>query len=202
VTVVKSTGVPDAVVIVEEPKFIVRVSVPDPKKLALAFVSLQVILKLFVLKVPCVTATKAFVSVFELPKTVNASPSPKVIPEPVTTTLENVFPAVVSVPLPVNVNAIDAPLNVMPATSVTLPATVIAALCVSVPVNPVQLIDNAPVLPAEMVTVEAPDAASKKTASAVVGTAAPPPPPDVVDHLVPAVPSHAAVPPTQYLSAI
>ena len=56
----------------------------------------------------------------------------------------------------------------------------------------------APVLPAAMVQVPV-DRLSKKTSSAVVGTLAPPAPPDVVAHLVPAVPSQDAVPPTQYL---
>jgi hypothetical protein len=75
------------------------------------------------------------------------------------------------------------------------------ALPANVPVNPVQLMDLAPVLPLEMVQVPE-DRFVKNTSSALVGTLAPPPPPDVVDHLVPAVPSQFAVPPTQYLSAI
>ena len=83
-----------------------------------------------------------------------------------------------------------------------LPATEIAAVPVIVPVNPVQLIDLAPVLPVAIVQVTAPEAASKNTSSADVGTDAPPPAPDVVAHLVPAVPSQLAVPPTQYLFAI
>jgi hypothetical protein len=79
---------------------------------------------------------------------------------------------------------------------VTLPATVIAAVPVIVPVKPVQSMLAAPVLPAEIVQVPV-DRFVKKTASAVVGTEAPPAPPEVVAHLVPAVPSQAAVPPTQ-----
>jgi hypothetical protein len=75
-------------------------------------------------------------------------------------------------------------------------ATEISAVPVIVPVCPVQLILNAPVLPVEIVQVPV-DAAVKNTASAKLGTDAPPAPPEVVDHLVPAVPSHAAVPPTQ-----
>jgi hypothetical protein len=82
-----------------------------------------------------------------------------------------------------------------------LPATEIAAVPVIVPVNPVQLIDLAPVFPAAIVTVPV-ELELKKTSSAVVGTEAPPAPPDVADHLVPAVPSQFAVPPTQYLSAM
>jgi hypothetical protein len=72
---------------------------------------------------------------------------------------------------------------------------------VIVPVNPVQLMDLAPVLPTAIVQVPV-DRFVKNTSSADVGTEAPPPPPDEVDHLVPAVPSQLAVPPTQYLSAI
>jgi hypothetical protein len=68
-------------------------------------------------------------------------------------------------------------------------------------VNPVQLMDLAPVLPVLMVQVPV-EAASKNTSSAEVGTLAPPSPPEPVAHLVPAVPSHAAVPPTQNLDAI
>ena len=65
-----------------------------------------------------------------------------------------------------------------------------------VPVNPVQ-VKSKQVAVAEIVTVTAPDAASKNTLSALVGTACPPAPPDVSAHLVPAVASHEAVPPTQ-----
>jgi hypothetical protein len=90
---------------------------------------------------------------------------------------------------------------VIPAASVTLPETVIAAEPAMVPVNPVQVMDFAPVLPAAIVTVPEDDA-SKNTSSADVGTDAPPAPPDVAAHLVPTVPSHEAVPPTQYLFAI
>lgn len=67
----------------------------------------------------------------------------------------------------------------------------------SVPAKLVQLIDLAPVLPEEIVTVPLPLLPSKNTSSAAVGMAEPPPPPEVVLHFVPAVPSHAAVPPTQ-----
>lgn len=84
----------------------------------------------------------------------------------------------------------------MPATSVTLPATVIAAVPVIVPVKPVQFMLFAPVLPVEIVQVPV-DRFVKNTSSAVVGTDAPPAPPEVVAHLVPAVPSQDAEPPTQ-----
>jgi len=125
-----------------------------------------------------------------------ASPSVTVIPEPFTVKAPIVFPAVVSVAVAFSVS-VPLYVTVIPATSVTLPDTVIAAVPARVPVNPVQLMDNAPVLPVEMVTVLAPDSAVKNTASADVGTLAPPAPPSVVAHLVPAVPSQAAVPPTQ-----
>jgi hypothetical protein len=78
---------------------------------------------------------------------------------------------------------------------------VMAAVPANVPVNPVQLMDLAPVFPLEMVQVPE-EVASKKTSSALVGTAAPPAPPTVSAHFVPAVPSHAAVPPRQKRSAI
>ena len=83
----------------------------------------------------------------------------------------------------------------------TLPDTVIPELPAKVPVNPVQLIDLAPVLPDEIVQVPV-ERFVKNTSSALVGTEAPPAPPDVVAHLVPAVPSQFAVPPTQKRSAI
>jgi hypothetical protein len=57
-------------------------------------------------------------------------------------------------------------------------------------------------VPEPIVTVLAPEAALKKTISAAVGTETPPAPPEVADHLVPAVASHVAFPPTQYLLAI
>jgi hypothetical protein len=74
-----------------------------------------------------------------------------------------------------------------------------AALPAIVPVKPVQFMDFAPVFPVEMVQVPV-DRFVKNTSSALVGTDAPPAPPDVVAHLVPAVPSQFAVPPTQNLS--
>jgi hypothetical protein len=126
---------------------------------------------------------------------VSAPPRVTVIPEPFTVTGPRVFPAVVNVPVPVIVNP---PVYeyVCPATKVTLPATVIVLLPVNVPVNPVKLID---LIEGRVVTVHviAPDAASKNTSSAEVGTAAPPAPPEVVDHLVKAPLSQKSVPPTQ-----
>ena len=74
---------------------------------------------------------------------------------------------------------------------------VVLELCVNVPVNPVKFKERQTTLTDVFVTVTAPDAPSKNTSSAAVGTAAPPPPPDVVAHLVPAVESQLAVPPTQ-----
>jgi hypothetical protein len=72
---------------------------------------------------------------------------------------------------------------------------------VSCPVNPVHVTDLAMAVP-RIATVLPPEFASKNTSSDDVGTAAPPAPPDVVDHLVPAVPSQFAAPPTQYLFAM
>jgi hypothetical protein len=117
------------------------------------------------------------------------------MPAPSTVTPLNVLPAVVRVAVPVNV-IVPVWVYVMPADRVTLPATEIAAVPVIVPAKPVQLIDFAPVLPAAMVTVPV-ERFVKNTSSADVGTDAPPAPPDVVAHLVPAVPSQDAVPPTQ-----
>lgn len=70
-----------------------------------------------------------------------------------------------------------------------------------VPVKPVVLSERHN-LTVDTDTATAPEAASKNTSSAEVGTAAPPAPPEVVAHFVPAVASHAAEPPTQYRSEI
>jgi hypothetical protein len=67
-----------------------------------------------------------------------------------------------------------------------------------VPVNPAKVMLRQAA--EEIVQVTAPDAPSKNTSSEDVGTAWPPAPPEVNAHLVPAVPSQFAVPPTQYLS--
>jgi hypothetical protein len=144
--------------------------------------------KLLRLSVPCVSVT-------DLGVLVSASPKVTVMPEPFTVTLLKVLPDVVIVPVPVRV-MLPVWLYVIAETSVTLPATVIAAVPVRVPANPVQLMLRAPVLPVAIVQVPV-EAASKNTSSAVVGTEAPPAPPDVAAHLVPAVPSQLAVPPTQ-----
>jgi hypothetical protein len=87
----------------------------------------------------------------------------------------------------------------MPADMVSDPKIVKDPDPANVPVNPVKVM----FLQIAEETVQVPvEAASKKTSSALVGTVSPPGPPDVADHLVPAVPSQFAVPPTQYLSAI
>lgn len=171
------------------PKLIVRVLKLEELKIA-APVSVTSLLA--VVNVPCVTV--------KVPEAVNGSPSVTVMPEPFTVTAPRVLPALVSVPVPANVS-VPVYVYVMPATSVTLPDTVMAAVPANVPVNPVQVMDCAPVFPVEMVQVPV-DRFVKNTASADVGTLAPPAPPDVVAHLVPAVPSQFAVPPTQYLSAM
>ena len=168
-------------VTVELPRLIVRV-------LLLFDDSVEVVTeKLLVVKVPWVTRTTVVV--------VNAPPKVTVTPAPFISKASSVFPAVVTVPVPATVR-VPIYATVIPATNVTLPETVSAALPASVPVNPVQLIDFAPVLPAAIVTTPE-DALEKKTSSADVGTDCPPAPPLVKDHLVPAVPSQEAVPPTQ-----
>jgi hypothetical protein len=174
-------------VIVLLPRLIVRVL------LAVDNMAEAVTLKLFVVNVPSLTVI--------LVEQVKASPSVTVMPVVLITTDPKVLPALVRVPVPAKVNE---PLyvNVIAATRVTLPDTVIAVEPAKVPVNPVQLIDLAPVFPAEIVQVTTPDAALKNTSSADVGTAWPPAPPEVNAHLVPAVPSHEAVPPTQKRFAI
>lgn len=121
------------------------------------------------------------------------------MPLPLIVTAPSILPALVRVPVPARVS-VPLYVTVIPAAKVTLPDTVMAVLPAKVPVNPVQLMDLAPVLPVAMVQVPV-DRLVKNTSSADVGTLAPPAPPDVVDHLVPAVPSQFAVPPTQYLSA-
>src|SRR5690349_15583036 len=86
----------------------------------------------------------------------------------------------------------------LPAPAVASPIVmVVAAACVIVPVKPVQLSDRQTSVVVPEVVILPVEAASKKTSSAAVGTAAPPAPPEVVAHLVPAVASHVAVPPTQ-----
>ena len=187
VPILKHVPVPDRVIILL-PKLIVLVFVLFERKFT-AFIAL-----LAVVSVPKV-------KVKEPEAILRVSPSVTVIPLPFIVRLpQGVFPAVVSVPVPFRVS-VPLYVTVIPATSVTLPDTVMAAVPANVPVNPVQLIDCAPVLPVEMVQVPV-DRFVKNTASADVGTLAPPAPPDVVAHLVPAVPSQAAVPPTQKRSAI
>ena len=85
--------------------------------------------------------------------------------------------------------------------SVKFPKMLIVCVPAITPVNPVRFrFLQLPV--AATVTVTVPDAASKNTSSALVGTLCPPAPPDVAAHLVPAVPSQLAVPPTQKRSGI
>jgi hypothetical protein len=115
-------------------------------------------------------------------------------------TFASVLPAVVKVPVPIKAN-VPVYVFAIPEENVTLPETKIADDPEIVPAKPVQFIDFAPVLPAEMLTVPV-ERLVKNTSSADVGTDAPPVPPDVVAHLVPAVLSQFAVPPTQYLSGM
>jgi hypothetical protein len=175
----------------------------EPSVMVLALVLLDVIplaatLKFAVLNVPCVTVMAP------ADVTLSASPSVNVIPAPETLMPLNIRPAVVSVPVPMN-DTTPIWLHTIPDVSVTEPATDMLAVPPIVRVKPVQLMLLAPVLPAAIVTViglPVLDAALKNTSSTTPGTLAPPGPPDVADHLVPAVPSHEPVPPTQNLSGI
>jgi len=90
--------------------------------------------------------------------------------------------------------------HVMPADTTKLPYMYISGVFETlkiVPVKPVKFKLLQLALTVAIVTVPAPELASKNTLSAEVGTEAPPAPPEVVAHLVPAVPSQLAVPPTQ-----
>src|SRR3990167_1087121 len=99
----------------------------------------------------------------------------------------------------VSVSVKSPPEAVIPATNRIDPAQVSAPLGprARVPVKPVQVRFLQFTTTSVMVTVTAPDAASRNTSSADVGMASPPAPPEVSDHLVPAVSSQLAVPPTQ-----
>lgn len=155
--------------------------------------------------VPRVRLTECVVSVVTLSWNCHVPPAPLNVMDGMD------FPAVVIRQVPdVEVKSIRAVLpaavvvNVIPATNLyKRPATVMATRdgCERVPVNPVQS-NVEQTAPDASVTVTAPDAASRKTSSEVVGAAAPEAPPEVVDHLLPAVPSHVAEPPTQYLAAM
>jgi len=150
-----------------------------------------VTLKLLVVKVPRVTVIE--------PEDISAS-CKVTESDPVdlfTVIAPRVFPALVKVTAPA-LEKLMPPENVqvIPATAVRLPNKFNVPDPANVPVNPVKLQEAQNSVPV-LVTVTAPDAASKNTLSADVGTDAPPAPPDVAAHLVPAVPSQLAVPPTQ-----
>jgi hypothetical protein len=182
VDVVNVIGVELVRVTVLLPRLIVLATTAEESRLP-ALTSL-----LLVVNVPAETTIELVIT--------KGSPSVTVIPVPLIDMPLNVLPAEVIVPVALKVNVLVL-LKVIPATNVMLPDTVIAADPARVPVNPVQVIDLAPVLPVEIVTVLAPEVASKNTSSADVGTAAPVGPPTVEAHLLPAVPSQAAVPPRQ-----
>ena len=86
--------------------------------------------------------------------------------------------------------------HVVVADMTALPFMLTDTFPANVPVNPVKS-KLAQLTPEVTVTVTAPEVAVKNTSSAAVGTAWPPAPPSVKAHLVPAVASHEAVPPTQ-----
>jgi hypothetical protein len=96
-----------------------------------------------------------------------------------------------------DVTKVVAPVNIVP-----VPAhSILFVPNARVPENPVIVRVEHIAVPAPIVTVPV-ERLVKKTSSAEVGTASPPAPPEVKAHLDPAVPSHVAVPPTQYLDAI
>ena len=109
-----------------------------------------------------------------------------------------VFPDVDKTQLPLvalNDQIMDCP-TLCAASKIIDPKAFICPVPTNDPVNPVALSVKHCCGPVT-VTVTAPDAASKYTSSALVGTEAPPAPPDVAAHFVPAVASQIAVPPTQ-----
>ena len=160
IRVVNQTETPEPLnVTVLLPRLIVRVL------LLLDDRDMAVTLLLLVVKVPCVTVTDEL--------DVRASPRVSVIPDPDTSIPQRVCPALVRVPVPLNIKfAVEGRLVVMPATKVALPEIVklLTPPIERVPVKPVQLSDLATRLPL-IVQVTAPDAASKNTSSAAVGTA-------------------------------
>jgi hypothetical protein len=109
------------------------------------------------------------------------------------------FPFVVILKVPEGAlkNNVVASVHVIAAETVRPPSIMMFVLPAKVPVKPVKLRLRQLAVAVWTVQVTAPDAASKKTSSDVVGTACPPAPPEVKAHLVPAVPSQDAVPPTQ-----
>lgn len=169
-------------VIVLAPKLMVRLlAVLDSKTLV-------------VMEYPFVVNVPAFILRFPLLWKASA----REVVDPTATAPPKVFPALVMVQVP-EIVTVPVCANVIPAAKVMLPKLVNTPDPVIDPVNPVQF----KLLQVALVIVQVPvEAASKKTSSALVGTLAPPAPPDVVAHLVPAVPSQFAVPPTQYLSAM
>lgn len=150
--------------------------------------------KLLVVNVPLLTVN--------VPVTVKASCKVLVaVPAaaaPKITLLLNVFPPLVTVKDPEAAGKDVTPekLQVIPATSVQLPLMASVFDPVMVPVNPVH-VRFRQLAAAVIVTVTVPEAAVKNTLSTLVGTVCPPAPPDVAAHLVPAVASQFAVPPTQ-----
>lgn len=139
---------------------------------------------------------------------VKASAKDHVAPLPLKVPVPKFFPLEVMLFVPVvPANVQLSIVSVIPAAIVTCPTVLVPTVILGVdvparvPVKPVKLIDLQTRDPLT-VQVFAPLLASKNTSSEAVGTPDPPPPPEVVDHLVPAVASHVAVPPTQYLLAI
>jgi hypothetical protein len=128
-----------------------------------------------------------------------ASPNVRVAPE-LTVSREASFVALMRVDVPVIIKPRLPPPKFIVEFKVTLPTQLMfeeLPAPTMVPVNPVQFKEPAETVNWFTVTVFAPELASKNTSSEVVGTDTPPAPPDVAAHLVPAVLSQFAVPPTQ-----
>jgi hypothetical protein len=159
-----------------------------------------VTLKLFVVNVPDVTVT-AF-DVVKASCNVQVAVEGELLPIVIELTVVRFLPFDVMVYEPDVAwnNMFPVPLHVIAEDRVRLPKIPTETLPAIVPVNPVKFKSLQVPPPAAIVQVPV-DRLVKKTLSEAVGTEAPPAPPDVVAHLVPAVASQLAVPPTQYLSA-
>jgi hypothetical protein len=155
-----------------------------------------VMLKLAVLKVPCIKKIAVAVVLF-----VYALPKVTVIPAPLIVNVDRIVMLfVVIVELALTVKAPVA-FHVVVADKVILPEMVNWPEEVSVQVAPVVVRLWHTKTPVKVIVGE-PEDALIITASAAVGTDAPPGPPDVVDQLVVDEVFQVPVPPRQYLSAI
>ena len=183
-----SVEVPN-IINVLEPMFKVLVPVANTIRRAVTELLLVVTVPLVRVSVPYVGFRVSAVAkdqVLAAPLNVTAQPS--------------TTPLVVIVPLLVNVIVPEAD-HVVVADHVIPPAMVSVPVELNVNEDPVVVMllqFSAP----DNDIVPAPDALSKNTSSAVLGTLAPPDPPLVADQLVVELVSQVPVPPTQYLVAI